>query len=85
MKVKTKYKTSASGRGQIVATATDMGRRTQYTHNYDPLYGSETNHGHAAGILIDTKWPGVRSCIVDEGYNVTHDSNDAGTEHVFTV
>jgi hypothetical protein len=95
MDITTTYKTNAHGRGQIVARG--IGGK-QKTTNYDDSSSSAANHGTAAARLIihvnaarhplerqnadDLRRSVVRS--LDAGYG-SHDSNDSGTVHKFSV
>ena len=78
MIVRTAYKTNASGRSQIVAKSGGK----QRTHNFDHRYSSDTNHGHAAGMLIREKFPETIPAWLSGG---EHDMNDSGTRHGFEV
>lgn len=69
-------RTSApSGAGRVIA----KGRGKQRTHKWDLSKSADWNHGTAAGTLLlalghdDSDWP------------ITHDSDDSGNRHVFTV
>ena len=73
-KIVTRYQTNAQGRGQILAKAN--GR--QRTVNFDPALSSDRNHGLAAGTLalaLGLSWNDA----------ATHETNDSGTVHTFTL
>lgn len=90
MKIRTKYKTNANGGGQILAT----GGGRQKTIGYDPRYSSDTNHGHAAGLLalklVAAESPGTAEEL-EQRFNAAaaqpwqHDSSEDGCTHTFTV
>lgn len=72
MNIKTKYKTNANGTAQIVA----KGNGKQKTVNVDHSKSLDWNHGNAAGTLaLALEYP--------KHGDITHDSNDSGTEHTF--
>ena len=74
MRIRTKYKTNAQGRGQVIARNGEH----QRTITFDPARSSDYNHGAAAGTLAKAE-----GLTWHDG--VTHKSNDSGTEHVFEV
>lgn len=76
--VTTDYKTNAAGRSQVVAKSGGK----QLTHNVDQSKSSAWNHGTAAGALLFEKW---NFGPLDVNLPMTHDSNESGTRHTFTI
>lgn len=74
MKIRTKYKTNANGREQILAT----GGGKQRTVSYDHAKSSDWNHGHAAGTL-------ALALGVEDHDGIFHNMSDDGVTHVFEV
>lgn len=73
-KIVTRYQTNAQGASQILA----KGAGKQRTIGFDPALSSDRNHGNAAGTLalaLGLTW----------NDNATHDTNDSGTVHTFTL
>jgi hypothetical protein len=83
MKIRTQFKSNAHGAGQIVATS---GGR-QKTTNTDLSKSSDWNHGTAAGaLLLAIPAHPFNTALVVKGFDaLSHDSNDSGTVHTFSL
>ena len=79
MNITTTYKTNAAGTGQILAKSGGK----QKTVSYDQTKSSAWNHGTAAGAFLLAK--DNDDPLLLAGENWTHDSNDSGTVHKFSL